>query len=586
MRLINVDTLQLEEFFDGNIKPYAILSHRWEEEEVTFRDIQDIETASCLKGFEKIQNTCQQASKDGYHYAWIDTCCINKESSAELSEAINSMFRWYQNSEVCYAYLSDVDSSVNFTLSAWFTRGWTLQELLAPTDVRFYDRFWRSLGNRLDRKNELIARCGVASLWNVPLTDYSVAKRMSWASNRITTRPEDMAYCLLGIFGVNMPLLYGEGSRAFIRLQEEIIKQIDDQTIFAWPMPRPEPCGLLAPSPKVFENVAELWPVPSRKGRSAYSMTNRGLNIKLLAKPFLRNVYIARLVCSEDMMEGPENEPEEHSYTIIFLRRRFEDDQYVRVSQGGISLFYEKGYSWRLDHVAIFEIDVNVRQVEAYQSVFDRDSAVPVFPGFLMSKTAEITFTARESRIHSQGDNYQFIEMTQRSPSGVAGELRIHRDDGLSDIRLYFGHDLGFNPVCYVSVPREGIPDRSDDLMPYGMYQWESWSPRLLHGMAKREVKEWHEVGSDIWLLKGDRIDGLDFRLFRGKEYSMVGRVIIEDKKNKEISYWKLAYEFPSSTITCESEQSILNKALTTESREHTSLGRRTVNNHEWLSLC
>lgn len=264
MRLLNVETLKLEEFFDENDVPYAILSHRWEDEEVTFRDIQDVEAASTLKGFEKIQNTCHQARKDGIQYAWVDTCCINKANSSELSEAINSMFRWYQKSKVCYAYLSDVDSLENFTKSVWFTRGWTLQELIAPSDVRFFDHIWRPLGDRKDRRIDLLARTGIATLWNVPLMEYSIAQRMWWASNRVTTRPEDMAYCLLGIFGVNMPLLYGEGSRAFIRLQEEIIKQVDDQSIFAWPMLSTEPCGLLAPSPKVFEKSANMCPVPSR----------------------------------------------------------------------------------------------------------------------------------------------------------------------------------------------------------------------------------------------------------------------------------------------------------------------------------
>src|SRR5579859_4487054 len=135
MRLLNVKTYRLSQFFEPQIPAYAILSHRWEQDEVTFADVQRGHRRR-KKAFEKIYFACDQASKDGLDFVWIDTCCIDKDSSAELSEAVNSMFRWYQEAVVCYAFLSDVQSSgrsssrsdISFATSVWFKRGWTLQE--------------------------------------------------------------------------------------------------------------------------------------------------------------------------------------------------------------------------------------------------------------------------------------------------------------------------------------------------------------------------------------------------------------------------------------------------------------------------
>ncbi|OIW27820.1 hypothetical protein CONLIGDRAFT_551906, partial [Coniochaeta ligniaria NRRL 30616] len=175
------------------------------------------------------------AFRDGLAYVWIDTICIDKSSSAELSEAINSMFKWYRNAAICYAYLSDVPQ-VRLEYSRWFTRGWTLQEMIAPQELRFYDANWDALGTKSDLLDRLCDITGVdtTALRGGNLRFFSVARKMSWASRRQTTREEDIAYCLLGIFDISMPLLYGEGSKAFIRLQEQIIKEYDDESLFAW----------------------------------------------------------------------------------------------------------------------------------------------------------------------------------------------------------------------------------------------------------------------------------------------------------------------------------------------------------------
>ncbi|RII15154.1 hypothetical protein CUC08_Gglean003621 [Alternaria sp. MG1] len=245
MRLINCSTLQLEEFFGSNISPYAILSHTWGDEEVSFADISS-GRGSTRSGYRKIKYTCEQAIDDGFKYAWVDTCCIDKSSSPELSEAINSMFNWYRKSDICYVYLSDVlDAGLeeDFPESRWFTRGWTLQELLAPEDVTFYNSKWVYLGTKTEHARWISAITGIDKKALFPrrynldhgdLSPFCVAQRMSWASKRQTTREEDIAYCLLGIFDINMPLLYGEGHHAFLRLQEEIIRKTDDDSILAW----------------------------------------------------------------------------------------------------------------------------------------------------------------------------------------------------------------------------------------------------------------------------------------------------------------------------------------------------------------
>ncbi|KAJ2989833.1 hypothetical protein NUW58_g3269 [Xylaria curta] len=242
MWLIDVRSLHPKEFV-GNAPTYAILSHTWGEDELTFQEMLEMKGRH-KKGFSKIQMTCDQAIKDHIDWVWIDTCCIDKKSSAELSEAINSMFNWYENAAVCYTYLADVtiadfDSEQRlFKKCRWVTRGWTLQELLAPRDMVFYDCNWDIIGTKIDLTSALSRVTGIYSSYidtTLPFSSATVAERMSWASKRKTTREEDSAYCLLGIFGVNMPLLYGEkGHRAFVRLQEEILSKRYDPTIFGF----------------------------------------------------------------------------------------------------------------------------------------------------------------------------------------------------------------------------------------------------------------------------------------------------------------------------------------------------------------
>jgi hypothetical protein len=289
MRLINTNTLELCLVSSDNPPRYAILSHTWGSDEVEFAQYYEQRTTNS-EGYRKIQGACRQASNDGFKYLWIDTCCIDKSSSSELSEAINSMFRWYTNSEVCYAYLSDVSLGDQDLKSAkWWSRGWTLQELLAPSAVVFLDKFWRYIGGKteLSQKIENITGIDSKALQKFHPDDWSIAQRMSWASSRQTTRAEDIAYSLMGIFGVHMPLLYGEGAAAFARLQEEIVKTTDDQTIFAYgclgnadPL-RNSDRNLFAGSPACFQGRTLVHPLPALFTDRSHAMTNKGLQIEL-----------------------------------------------------------------------------------------------------------------------------------------------------------------------------------------------------------------------------------------------------------------------------------------------------------------
>ncbi|CRK22389.1 hypothetical protein BN1723_002829 [Verticillium longisporum] len=297
MRLINTTTFEFKEFFSG-IPPYAILSHTWGTEhgsEVTFKQwLARNATPITSAGLAKILKSCEIAAAEDLQYVWVDTCCIDKSSSAELTEAINSMFMWYHRAQVCCVYLEDLSSFPaayegqidTWKRCRWFTRGWTLQELIAPKDRQLEDV--TSVNSRvLDGRTPLGVIC--------------VAEKMSWAARRTTTRKEDMAYCLLGLFGVNMPLLYGEEDNAFLRLQEHIIQKTNDLSILlglrrAWSLvPRRDTFGMMEPE---------------------FVMTNKGIRLETsrdlvytTVSPVageLRTSYILRLGCYTGLQNAVE----------------------------------------------------------------------------------------------------------------------------------------------------------------------------------------------------------------------------------------------------------------------------------------
>lgn len=353
MWLLNTKTFELKEFFGDKERPqYAILSHTWEKEEVSFAEFQEFRNSDVVisgyaqmrsrdphatfshyldyaalkphrpsirtplmegwsivdhdpgiesrQGFLKIKESCRTA-RELYksEWIWIDTCCIDKRSSAELSEAINSMFRWYQKATRCIAFLVDVDGADTrrqlkaMEKSRWFTRGWTLQELVAPMSISFFTGDWACIGElsgfdpEPTMANVVTKASGipVERLWTWAkrrLSSFPVGQRMSWVSKRQTTRGEDQAYCLMGLFKVNMPILYGEGARrAFIRLQEEIIKTSSDQTMFAW-HGQLKHCkgdsGLFAPFASRFPDTWQMVPVKPKRLEPTV-LTNIGLSI-------------------------------------------------------------------------------------------------------------------------------------------------------------------------------------------------------------------------------------------------------------------------------------------------------------------
>ncbi|KAI6038176.1 heterokaryon incompatibility protein-domain-containing protein [Pisolithus marmoratus] len=285
-------TKVLKEFYGSDLaeKEYAILSHCWGvekegEHEVLFEDMKQLLIVSDEErkeirgrtGYKKIVDTCRRARKDGVEWAWIDTCCINKESSSELSEAINSMYKWYANAELCYAYLHDtlggcwMKQIESMATPKWFSRGWTLQELIAPKVVYFLDRKWERIGDKADLAWDLSKITGIpdkvlkeglqmALSSADDLERPSVAQIFSWAAYRTTTREEDRAYSLLGLLGVHMPMLYGEGKNAFRRLQLEIIRTSNDQSIFAWGCERQSgwSSSILADDPSYFRDCNEV----------------------------------------------------------------------------------------------------------------------------------------------------------------------------------------------------------------------------------------------------------------------------------------------------------------------------------------
>ncbi|KAL2066398.1 hypothetical protein VTL71DRAFT_2469 [Oculimacula yallundae] len=377
MRLLHTATLKLEEFLASSpidklgvrrIPEYAILSHTWGQEELSYQDMTGDRTIAEQKaGFNKVRDSCWQARSNGYEYIWIDTCCIDKTSSAELSEAINSMFKWYKDSSVCYAYLSDVlvgstqpshisvqsfstqENGLPPKYSRWFSRGWTLQELVAPTRLQFFDKNWISIGWKDDCIDVIssITNIDVFALNGGDLRRLTIARKMIWTAYRQTTRAEDMAYCLLGLFNINMPLMYGEGDKAFIRLQEEILKTSTDSSLFAWTNdlffpggyhPRASDLqGLLAPAPHYFLYSGDIHQFHSRIGGGFHAVsTSKGVQLEFLMcqDPYSlsHQVYLAILGCPIGPIPG-------HLPAIRLQRLGNTEDQFTRVELSKIHVF-------------------------------------------------------------------------------------------------------------------------------------------------------------------------------------------------------------------------------------------------------
>jgi len=433
MWLLNATTLKLEYFLGSDVPPYTILSHTWGNEEVTFQDITQ-GTASPKEGYTKLVKTCKVTLRNKITYTWIDTCCIDKTSSAELTESLNSMFQWYQKAQVCYVYLSDLKSGValdgqnGLAQCRWFTRGWTLQELIAPQKICFFDKEWICIGSKIRHSKILSSLTSIDEdvlLGNGSLRGYPVATRMSWAAHRQTSRIEDLAYCLLGIFDVNMPLIYGEGSKAFRRLQEEIVKRSNDLTIFAWDEYNGDKLeqNLFAPSPGAFARSNGITPLDRADINPVFSLTNKGLRMEEY-----RTIY-------KRTNKTNDSNPEVISYSLLLG-------------------FTESLYFW----IPLSKVgpDILVRRGNLFSQVWDNQEHVHVPVG---------TF-------YIEHDNFDHHNHT---PSLQGNILHVSRQESLSigevmpqshwdDVRwLFFGQLYGVTPPimaasCTISVGNTKFP--------------------------------------------------------------------------------------------------------------------------------
>ncbi|KAL9629117.1 MAG: hypothetical protein Q9204_005460 [Flavoplaca sp. TL-2023a] len=525
MRLLHVSTFKLENFVDEECPRYVILSHTWGKEEITYQEILLEETIRQLKlakfylmnkiinnsqqykqGCLKIAGCALRADEDGADYIWCDTCCIDKTNSTELSEAINSMYLWYKG-KVCYAYLADVpyDKCTTydqrkhaFYSSRWFTRGWTLQELIAPASVQFFDAKWNSLVTRERYGNVIAKRTGIDKgiLVGEDPFAYSVATRMSWASQRQTTRVEDLAYCLMGLFGVNMPLIYGEKQKAFFRLQTEIMKISEDHSLFAWKShPRPDhipgftTCGLLANSPANFAGSSNVIPIvpddEPREGnrtQTPFTMTSRGVNISLPLSqvnnlqydvPKFYRLFFATLECQDTVdTRGPLG---------VFL-----------VQYGGSS--FGRCYSHRLDPA----VDVagrsginDHRVVYVGQPEFTRRGKaqwrfsfhIPELPKGLEVEGAimRVIPNAKNLSVHWASEKRQ-LELS----SGLGAAIYIGRDVGYGNIfligiasdfriRCVLHKENGSTDICYERIDVALNPSRA-------AFEWSVLEESFFHG--------------------------------------------------------------------------------------------------------
>jgi hypothetical protein len=462
------------------------------------------------------------------------------------------MFNIYKRAKVCYAYLRDVsidNVEDDFVKSEWFKRGWTLQELLAPSDLRFYDRDWKYLGDRKTLSHLVSVASGIDEAVLVGSTDLracSVAQRMSWAAGRVTTRIEDRAYSLLGIFDVNMTMLYGEGTKAFLRLQEEIIKATDDHSIFAWKGLQPSLPGLLASSPEAFTTSGGIRNVKDRKGRRPFIMNNRGLHGLVPLIPYTLDTYLMLLPCTRQPPAG------HVEHVGIFLRRLYEDDQFMRVSVFGQEVM-ENATSWMRKHWAhgyCMARNISIRQTpllpgEGASAYVDRIPGIRLNESLLGPCPTSTVSSPVEGEWNPQ-TRVVSLPLGSRRLHHV-GSINIAAQERKIEV-IRFGFDYDYNPVVYLTQrgvryceeeDRRGVfvesfrapteDDTSIRLLDQGE-NFQNASVALGGRWSRIEMSSNGTLaayGSDdvdgFWALKADRLDGLDVDLVDAD--GRVGRV-------------------------------------------------------------
>ncbi|KAF2492468.1 HET-domain-containing protein [Lophium mytilinum] len=475
MWLINTTTLKLEFFVNPEKASYAILSHTWGDEEVMFHELQSPDKASFQKkGFDKIARTCEIARQQGLQYAWVDTCSIDKSSSAELSEAINSMFAWYKNSAVCLAYLEDLPASVDFenglASCRWVSRGWTLQELIAPQEVEFYDQAWTKRTTKRASADLLAKATGVQEAVladSAYLTNLSVAQRMSWVSRRQTTRAEDIAYCMLGIFDIHIPLVYGEGDKAFKRLQEEIAKQTCDLSLFAWLAPLPEPSsdpqnfrGIFAKSPAEFSEGYRIVPRNTIVPHKEFTITNRGLQIEATLVRLMSNyspndlVFNLGVSCSDrDKVPGGEGwigiyvRKSVHGYVRVWSHRLCMSEQHDRSRCARAMLHIRKTIDendietlqkqyLRAIRIQALPANINIDQIQPFD-LWDNQKSLFLDPGSGLNAYCQFTVSAGLAGLAFRSERFETFSAilacsTMSSPPMI--EMWSQQEEGYNRI--------------------------------------------------------------------------------------------------------------------------------------------------------
>lgn len=545
MRLLNTRTLQFEEFLDKRPK-YAILSHRWEDEKITYKHVECGQQEN-VPGWSKVRDCCRLARTRHISYVWVDTCCIDKTSSSELSEAINSMYQWYEEARECYVYLSDVrapnlssqEYQDQFSRSAWFTRGWTLQELIAPKTVLFWNKHWKYLGSKDALYSYLEDITGIdADVLSGKLkpSQCTVSQRMSWAARRFTTRPEDRAYCLIGLFNVNMPMLYGEGEKAFRRLQKEIMESSDDHTIFAW---RSENFAkpVLAHSPSCFlglEHMTQL--LPFNDTTQGFALSNAGLSIELYLIPWAMNTYLAPLRCGYPKVssENTRNSLRGYSRACLFLQQTSHENQFVRVAVDGEDLKIMDG-----DRVAQIRDDFQIPQklvmLKQPNDPSNIAAAGPSFYGFEFVFKHKKAFST--GRAPSPADALCYHKWKLEEPvfeveNGGLHAAGLFRLSGFHNgLYMYFGFDYDFAPICLITsnTPKASKTKRFSMLPPDFTTISKDEAVRLLDlNWLRSQIKEVSAGRETILTFKGHRSDRIEVEC-----HSLSLVLTFEKKKSK-----------------------------------------------------
>ncbi|KAI0179550.1 HET-domain-containing protein [Hypoxylon sp. FL1284] len=475
MRFINTTTLGFQEVPDLQLHKlkngYSILSHRWTwgEDEIQYVDILSMgDTVKAKKGFAKFTGACALAKSLGHELIWIDTCCINKADAAELSEAINSMYRWYSKSQVCIAYLQDVNSESMIRESVWFERGWTLQELIAPRSVKFYGHSWNYLGSKAGLSSTIVAKTGIPAdvLKNAKHPRAcSVAQRMSWAAKRTTQRIEDRAYSLMGLFDVNMPMIYGERGQAFIRLQEHIIAKSADESIFVWSLDLLEDstrdakqvhCGLLASSPACFARCGDIINTGGSRG---FQISQFGLIISSPAMMNTLGTYHAPLRAKRADKAGN---------CALILTKLPDERSFVRTSNSSGESFVT---TEKLGDT-MMQISVPLEPGEAPPSLYH---------GYWLRKLGFYDYHISSHDKIRRLDGGRDRCLLPQGETGTAGIIRLRlRENGQASgfgwIKL--GFDSSSRPVCLLAFPPTPDNDRDTRRMPAQAEELLAANPR------------------------------------------------------------------------------------------------------------